>query len=62
MDEAKLEAFMGMMVGYMTGSAMCFAAGLGDELGLYRVNNSPLSLGRHASNHLPVTSPTILNW
>jgi 2-polyprenyl-3-methyl-5-hydroxy-6-metoxy-1,4-benzoquinol methylase len=36
-DEAKLEQFMGMMVGYMTGSAMCFAAGLGDELGLYRV-------------------------
>ncbi len=36
MDEAKLEQFMGMMVGYMTGSAMCFGAGLGDELGLYR--------------------------
>ncbi len=35
-DEAKLEQFMGMMVGYMTGSALCFAAGLGDELGLYR--------------------------
>jgi 2-polyprenyl-3-methyl-5-hydroxy-6-metoxy-1,4-benzoquinol methylase len=36
-NEAKLEEFMGMMVGYMTGSALCFAAGLGDELGLYRV-------------------------
>jgi 2-polyprenyl-3-methyl-5-hydroxy-6-metoxy-1,4-benzoquinol methylase len=36
MDEAKLEEFMGMMVGYMTGTALCFAAGLGDELGLYR--------------------------
>jgi 2-polyprenyl-3-methyl-5-hydroxy-6-metoxy-1,4-benzoquinol methylase len=35
-DEAKLEQFMGMMVGYMTGTAMCFGAGLGDELGLYR--------------------------
>jgi SAM-dependent methyltransferase len=37
MDDAKLEEFMGMMVGYMTGTALCFAAGLGDELGLYRV-------------------------
>jgi 2-polyprenyl-3-methyl-5-hydroxy-6-metoxy-1,4-benzoquinol methylase len=35
-DEAKLEEFMGMMVGYMTGTALCFGAGLGDELGLYR--------------------------
>jgi 2-polyprenyl-3-methyl-5-hydroxy-6-metoxy-1,4-benzoquinol methylase len=35
-DEAKLEEFMGMMVGYMTGAALCFGAGLGDELGLYR--------------------------
>jgi 2-polyprenyl-3-methyl-5-hydroxy-6-metoxy-1,4-benzoquinol methylase len=36
MDEAKLDQFMGMMVGYMTGTALCFAVGLGDELGLYR--------------------------
>ena len=36
-DEAKLEQFMGQMVGYMTGSAMCFGVWLGDELGLYRV-------------------------
>jgi 2-polyprenyl-3-methyl-5-hydroxy-6-metoxy-1,4-benzoquinol methylase len=35
-NEAKLEEFMGMMVGYMTGAALCFGAGLGDELGLYR--------------------------
>jgi SAM-dependent methyltransferase len=35
-NEAKLEEFMGMMVGYMTGTALCFAVGLGDELGLYR--------------------------
>jgi SAM-dependent methyltransferase len=36
-DEAKLEEFMGKMVGNMTGAAMCFGAWLGDELGLYRV-------------------------
>jgi len=36
-DEAKLEQFMGQMVGYMTGGAMCFGVWLGDELGLYRV-------------------------
>ena len=36
-DEAKLGEFMGRMVGYMTGGAMCFSIWLGDELGLYRV-------------------------
>jgi SAM-dependent methyltransferase len=36
MDEAKLENFMGMMMGYMTGTALCFGAWLGDEVGLYR--------------------------
>lgn len=36
-DEAKLEEFMGQVVGYMTGGAMCFGVWLGDELGLYRV-------------------------
>jgi 2-polyprenyl-3-methyl-5-hydroxy-6-metoxy-1,4-benzoquinol methylase len=36
-DEAKLEEFMGNLVGYMTGGAMCFGVWLGDELGLYRV-------------------------
>jgi SAM-dependent methyltransferase len=36
-DRAKLEEFMGQMVGYMTGGAMCFGVWLGDELGLYRV-------------------------
>ena len=35
-DEAKLGEFMGRMVGYMTGGAMCFSIWLGDELGLYR--------------------------
>jgi 2-polyprenyl-3-methyl-5-hydroxy-6-metoxy-1,4-benzoquinol methylase len=34
-DEAKLEEFMGRMVGYMTGGAACFSVWLGDELGLY---------------------------
>jgi 2-polyprenyl-3-methyl-5-hydroxy-6-metoxy-1,4-benzoquinol methylase len=35
-DEAKLGEFMGRMVGYMTGGALCFSIWLGDELGLYR--------------------------
>jgi SAM-dependent methyltransferase len=35
-DEARLEELMGMLAGYMTGGAMCFAMWLGDELGLYR--------------------------
>ena len=34
-DMQKLEQFMGQMVGYMTGGAMCFGVLLGDELGLY---------------------------
>ncbi len=35
-DENRLEQFMGQMVGYMTGGALCFGVWLGDELGLYR--------------------------
>ena len=35
-DEAKLEQFMGQMVGHMTGAAACLSIWLGDELGLYR--------------------------
>jgi len=35
-DEERLEQFMGTMVGYMTGAALCFSIWLGDELGLYR--------------------------
>ena len=35
-DEARLEQFMGRMVGYMTGATACFSIWLGDELGLYR--------------------------
>jgi SAM-dependent methyltransferase len=35
-DQSRLEQFMGQMVGYMTGGAMCFGVWLGDELGLYR--------------------------
>jgi hypothetical protein len=36
-DEAKLGQFMGQLVGYMTGGAMCYGIWLGDELGLYTV-------------------------
>src|SRR5215471_16986868 len=35
-DSNKLEAFMGKMIGHMTGSTLCFSIWLGDELGLYR--------------------------
>jgi SAM-dependent methyltransferase len=35
-DQARLEQFMGRLVGYMTGGAACFGIWLGDELGLYR--------------------------
>jgi 2-polyprenyl-3-methyl-5-hydroxy-6-metoxy-1,4-benzoquinol methylase len=34
-DEARLEEFMGRMVGHMTGATACFSIWLGDELGLY---------------------------
>jgi len=35
-DETRLEQLMGQLVGFMTGSALCFGMWLGDELGLYR--------------------------
>jgi SAM-dependent methyltransferase len=35
-DEAKLEAFMGEVIGHMTGGVVCLGIWLGDELGLYR--------------------------
>ena len=33
MDQQKLEAFMGKMIGHMTGGMVCYAIWLGDELG-----------------------------
>ena len=35
-SEARIEELMGMLVGYMTGGAMCLSIWLGDELGFYR--------------------------
>ena len=35
-DQARLEAFMGKMIGLMTGGTICYSIWLGDELGLYR--------------------------
>jgi 2-polyprenyl-3-methyl-5-hydroxy-6-metoxy-1,4-benzoquinol methylase len=35
-DQTRLEAFLGKMIGYMTGSTICSSIWLGDELGLYR--------------------------
>ncbi len=39
MNEAKLEQFMGSMVGNMTGAMLCFGVWLGDEVGFYRAMN-----------------------
>ena len=36
-DQARLEEFMGQLIGHMTGAALCYSIWLGDELGLYRV-------------------------
>jgi 2-polyprenyl-3-methyl-5-hydroxy-6-metoxy-1,4-benzoquinol methylase len=35
-DQGRLAAFMGKMIGHMTGAAVCYSIWLGDELGLYR--------------------------
>jgi 2-polyprenyl-3-methyl-5-hydroxy-6-metoxy-1,4-benzoquinol methylase len=35
-DQERLAAFMGKMIGHMTGAAVCYSIWLGDELGLYR--------------------------
>ncbi len=35
-DRDRLRAYMGRMIGHMTGGAICFSIWLGDELGLYR--------------------------
>jgi len=46
-DEARLEAFMGQLVGHMTGAAVCVGMWLGDELGFYRemAGGGPLGAG-----------------
>jgi SAM-dependent methyltransferase len=36
-DESAVEEFMHRVIGYVTGSAVCYGIWLGDELGLYRV-------------------------
>jgi len=50
-DEEKLEAFMGQVVGHMTGAAACLGIWLGDELGLYRAmaGAGPLAAAEVAS-------------
>jgi hypothetical protein len=49
-DEAKLGEFMGQMVRYMTGGALCFSVWLGEELGLYRAMDG--AGPRYARDHL----------
>ena len=48
MDEARLEEFMGKMMGNMIGGAVCMAIWLGDELGLYRAMAGGGSLAAEA--------------
>jgi SAM-dependent methyltransferase len=50
-DEERLEQFMQRMIGYMTGSAVCFGIWLGDELGLYRIiaEEGPVTPGHLAT-------------
>lgn len=38
-DEAKLDAFMGQLAGYMTGATVCLGIWLGDRLGLFQALN-----------------------
>ncbi len=35
-NQGNLDAFMGSMIGHMTGAALCYSVWLGDELGFYR--------------------------
>jgi trans-aconitate methyltransferase len=51
MDEAKLEQFMGTMIGHMTGAMACYGVWLGDELGLYRglAGVGPMTAGELAT-------------
>ena len=35
-DEERLHQFLGKMVGFMTGGALCMGIWLGEQLGLYR--------------------------
>jgi 2-polyprenyl-3-methyl-5-hydroxy-6-metoxy-1,4-benzoquinol methylase len=51
MDEAKLEQFMGGLIGHMTGSMVCVGIWLGDDLGLYRAmaGAGPLTADQVAS-------------
>jgi 2-polyprenyl-3-methyl-5-hydroxy-6-metoxy-1,4-benzoquinol methylase len=50
-DQARLEEFMGRLIGYLTGSAVIFAITLGDELGLYQAmaGQGPLTAGTLAA-------------
>ena len=52
-EAAALEEFMGQMVGYMTGGAMCFGIWLGDELGLYKALSE---LGPTTADELAATA------
>jgi len=47
-DQGKLDAFMGKMVGHMTGLGLCWAVWLGDQLGIYRAMAGAGPLGADA--------------
>ena len=51
-DEAKLQEFMGRIVGHLTGAAAVYGILLGDELGMYRalVEGGPMTADVLADN------------
>ena len=59
-DEARLEQFMGQMIGYMTGGALCFGVWLGDELGLYRALAEAGPLTAEALSSRTATHPRLV--
>src|ERR1041384_3665517 len=50
-DPERLDAFMGKLIGHMTGGMICYSIWLGDELGLYRelAGSGPRSAGSVAA-------------
>ena len=62
-DQAKLQEFMGTVIGYMTGTAACFGIWLGDELGLYRALKEAGPLGAEGlANMVGCNERLIREW
>jgi 2-polyprenyl-3-methyl-5-hydroxy-6-metoxy-1,4-benzoquinol methylase len=62
-DQARLQDFMGTIIGYMTGASACFGIWLGDELGLYRALNEAGPLGaEELANMVGCNERLIREW